>query len=52
MKHKLSDYALIAEIISAFAIILSLIFVGFQLSDNAAATRSATANATTASTSS
>ena len=51
MKLKLSEYALIAEIISAMAIILSLIFVGFQLRDNAAATRSATANATIASTS-
>jgi hypothetical protein len=44
MKLKLSDYAEIAEIISAFAIVLSLVFVGFQLSDNAKATRSATAN--------
>ena len=52
MKLKLSEYALIAEIISAFAIILSLVFVGFQLKDNAAATRSSTANATTASMSS
>ena len=52
MKLKLSEYALVAEIISAFAIILSLIFVGFQLKDTAAATRSATANATTASLSS
>ena len=49
MKKKLSEYAQIAEIISAFAIILSLIFVGFQLRDNAKATRSATANTTIAS---
>ena len=41
MKTSLSDFAQIAEIISAVAIVLSLIFVGFQLSDNAAATRSA-----------
>ena len=45
MKHKLSDYALVAEIISAVAIVLSLIFVGFQLNFNSKATRSATANA-------
>jgi len=49
MKLKLSDYAQIAEIISAFAIILSLFFIGFQLNDNAKATRSATANASVAS---
>ncbi|MBL4616716.1 MAG: hypothetical protein JKY46_03395 [Robiginitomaculum sp.] len=48
-KFKLSDYAQIAEIISAFAIVLSLFFVGFQLRDNAKATRSATANASIAS---
>ena len=49
MKIKLSEYAQVAEIISAFAIILSLIFVGYQLKDNATATRSATTNATIAS---
>jgi len=49
MGLSLSDYALIAEIISALAIILSLLFVGFQLKDNATAARSATANATIAS---
>jgi len=48
MKLKLADYAQIAEIVGAFAIILSLVFVGFQLNDNAKATRSATANATIA----
>ena len=46
MALTLSDFALIAEIISAFAIVVSLVFVGFQLKDNAKATRSATANAT------
>jgi len=46
MGLNLSDYAKLAEIISAFAIVVSLIFVGFQLKDNAKATRSATANAT------
>ena len=49
MKAKLSEYALVAEIISAVAIILSLFFVGFQLRDTARATRSATANASIAS---
>jgi len=49
MKLKLSDFAQIAEIISAFAIVLSLFFVGFQLRDNAKATRSATANSSIAS---
>lgn len=48
MKIKLSECAQIAEIVSAVAIVLSLIFVGFQLKDNARATRSATANAATA----
>ena len=52
MKLKLSQYAQIAEIIGAAAIVFSLIFVGFQLNDNAKATRSATANATIASMSS
>lgn len=52
MKRNLSEFAQVAEIISAFAIVLSLIFVGVQLSDNAKATRSATANATIASMSS
>ncbi len=49
MKFKLSEFALIAEIISAIAIILSLFFIGFQLNNNARATRSATANASIAS---
>lgn len=49
MRKNLPEYALVAEIISAFAIILSLFFVGFQLRDNATATRSATANAAIAS---
>lgn len=49
MKFKLSKIALVAEIISAFAIVLSLFFVGFQLSNNARATRSATANSSIAS---
>ena len=31
MKEKLQEYALIAEIISALCIVLSLIFVGLQV---------------------
>ena len=31
MKEKLQEYALIAEIISALAIVVSLIFVGLQV---------------------
>ena len=49
MRKKLPEYALIAEIIGAFAIIVSLFFVGFQLRENAKATRSTTANASIAS---
>jgi hypothetical protein len=49
MELNLSESAQIAEIISAFAIVLSLFFVGFQLRDNAKATRSATANSSIAS---
>lgn len=49
MKLNLSKCAQIAEIIGAVAIVLSLIFVGFQLNENAKATRSATATATIAS---
>ncbi|MBL4852680.1 MAG: hypothetical protein COB81_03795 [Flavobacteriaceae bacterium] len=49
MELNLSESAQIAEIISAFAIVLSLFFVGFQLRDNVKATRSATANSSIAS---
>ena len=31
MKEKLQQYALVAEIVSALAIVLSLIFVGLQV---------------------
>ena len=31
MKEKLQEYALLAEVISAIAIVISLIFVGFQI---------------------
>lgn len=41
---KLKKWALIAEIVGAVAIILSLLFVGIELNDSTRATRSATAN--------
>ena len=48
MKLKLSDYSNIADVVAATAIVLSLIYVGIQVSDNTQATRSATANSATA----
>jgi hypothetical protein len=47
-KLNLQDAESIAEVIGAVAIVVSLIYVGIQVNDNARATRSATANATTA----
>jgi hypothetical protein len=44
MKFKLSDVASIAEIIGAFAVVISLIYVGVQVNDSAGAVRSASAN--------
>ncbi len=44
MKIKLSDFASIAEIIGAFAVVISLVYVGAQVSDSAGAVRSAAAN--------
>jgi hypothetical protein len=44
MKIKLSELASIAEIIGAFAIVISLIYVGIQVNDSAGAVRSASAN--------
>lgn len=41
MKLKLSEMSNVAEIVGAFAIVLSLIYVGIQVKDSAAATRSA-----------
>ena len=46
MKFKLKKFALIAEIFGGIAILVTLIFVGFQFRENAKATRSATATAT------
>ncbi len=37
MKLKLSQYASIAEIVGAFAVVLSLIYVGVQVNDSASA---------------
>ena len=44
MKYSLKKIALITEIIGGIAIIISLIFVGFQFRENTIATKSATAN--------
>ena len=44
MKLKLAEYASIAEIIGAFAVVLSLIYVGVQVNDSTSAVRSASAN--------
>lgn len=44
MKIKLSDIASIAEIVGAIAVVLSLIYVGIQVNENASAVRSASAN--------
>jgi len=44
MKFKLSNLASIAEIIGAFAVVISLIYVGVQVNDSAGAVRSASAN--------
>jgi hypothetical protein len=48
MNLKLSDLASIAELIGATAIVVSLLYVGIQVNDNAQAVRSATANETSA----
>ena len=44
MKLKLSELASIAEIIGAFAVVISLIYVGIQVNDSAGAVRAASAN--------
>jgi len=46
MKWKLSNLASVAEIIAAFGVILSLLFVGFQIQDGNRETRAATLQAT------
>ena len=45
MKWKLNELASIAEIVAAVGVILSLIFVGFQISDGSNETRAATIQA-------
>lgn len=42
MKQKLQEYALVAEIVGAVAIVLSLIFVGTELQRNTSTVRGAT----------
>jgi hypothetical protein len=44
MKLKLAEYASIAEIIGAFAVVISLIYVGVQVNDSTSAVRAASAN--------
>ena len=45
MKFKLSEWASIAEILGAIAIVISLLFVGFQISDSNREARAATVQA-------
>lgn len=44
MKFKLAEFASMAEIIGAFAVVLSLIYVGVQVNDSTSAVRSASVN--------
>lgn len=44
MRLKLSQWASVAEIIGAAAVIISLVYVGYQVNDNTSAIRSAAAN--------
>ena len=44
MKSKLTNLASMAEIIGAFAVVISLIYVGVQVNDSVSAVRSAAAN--------
>lgn len=46
MKLKLSDWASIAEVVGAIAIVISLIYVGIQVNDSTLAVRSSTATET------
>lgn len=48
MKNKLQKITLITEIVGAVAIVISLIFVGIQFTENTKATKSATAASTVA----
>jgi hypothetical protein len=42
MKRSLAEWANVAEIVGAFAIVVSLVFVGVQIRDNTRATQNAT----------
>ena len=44
MKSRLADLAHLAEIIGAFAVVVSLIYVGIQVNDGVGASRSASVN--------
>jgi hypothetical protein len=44
VRLKLSEWASVAEIVGAAAVIISLIYVGYQVNDNTSAIRSAAAN--------
>jgi hypothetical protein len=44
MQMKLKDWASLAEIVGALAVVISLIYVGIQVNDGAGAARSAAAN--------
>ena len=44
MKLKLSEWANLVQIIGAFAVFVSLLYVGIQVNDSASAVRSASAN--------
>ena len=44
MKIKLSEWASIAEIVGAVAVVVSLLYVGLQVNDNTSAIRSTAAN--------
>ena len=44
MRLKLSEWASVAEIVGAAAVIISLAYVGYQVNDNTSAIRSAAAN--------
>ena len=44
MKLQLAEYAHIAEIVGAFAVVISLIYVGAQVNNSASTVRAASAN--------
>ena len=44
MKSRLADLAHLAEIVGAFAVVVSLVYVGIQVNDGVGASRSASVN--------